>query len=1288
MLDDSVYAPFSIARSADGTRVELGRGAMGITYRATDTQLGRTVALKVINATYLGDPIARQRFLTEARAAAQLHHSNVAGVYQLRADGEDIFYAMEFVEGETVDAHVRRRGPLPSRLALRIILQAAQGLAAADARGLIHRDIKPANLMLAQAPAPVGEGIEHEEEDGLLVKVIDFGLARSVGGNETGGGLTGGNVVGTPYYMSPEQISPEMGSTLDCRSDIYSLGVTLWYLLAGRAPFEGSQFQILSQHLQKRPPLEQLTDVGVPAEVVTLIGSMLAKDRDERPANYAALIAALKKILRGGGSTTFAAVPRREGGDATMVMPSSVRPSSSQIEPRQIPEKVGGSGRPTWLIPAALGAAALVTMAIWQPWRRAVPTGGDRPAESAVLNPQVSEARRLSDQARALLIKPGGGATKYDTAALLCDRALALDPTDADAWAIASQVDTKMAYHSFDRSEKRLESARSKAARALNLAPNSFEVRLSQAAYLSYLTEPPISNQAEPVLRALRDENPRDFRVHDALGVLLRTQGRLVEAVASFDDAAQLPGGAAGGLIQKAWALYRLRRYAECEVALDQSIAIEPLAGSISLKIFLELSWYGDPDRALSTLRKLPASESMEDVGVAAAIRLYTWRREPAELLKLMATVPREWITWSVWGPKAALTGDANAELKRPAAAQADWQSALALIDQRLVATPNDRNLLEWKAYVLASLGETGKAAEMWERARQIPKANIAVFAIERIQRLASPDAVIDELERRAKVASESLDRGEPVIDGIISAADLRLNPAWDQARGLQRFQALQARLEADPRFSPKSKAPDARNASAVDPKSVAVMAFENLSDDKSNEYFSDGISEELLTVLQKIPGLRVAARTSAFSFKGKNATAREIGQQLGVAQLVEGSVRKSGSSVRIAARLSRADTGEQIWSENYTRDLKDVFAVQTEIAQTILEQLRGRFDGAPGGAAVKAQIQSQVKAAEKGGTKSVEAYQHYLRGRFQENQFSSEGLANALVSYRKAVELDPGFALGWAALSETYSLQTGWDSGDQPLEEGFKRAREAVDRAVALEPNLAEALLALGRLQIWHDFDWRGGKASARRALELAPSSAQGLGFLAECEAAVGNVERALELGRQAITLDPLNPEIRLNHGIYLSQRGPYAEAADEFRRTLEITPNAIGARANWSTAALLDGQVDEAVAIAEKDTPGWGRAYALSLAYWQQGRRAEADAQLRALEDSFAQAAAYQVGEVYAYRGESDKAFAWLDRAYQQRDPGIVYLKLDRLLLSLHADPRWAALMHRAGLADDRSK
>src|SRR5712691_10727493 len=214
------------------------------------------------------------------------------------------------------------------------------------------------------------------------------------------------------------------------------------------------------------------------------------------------------------------------------------------------------------------------------------------------------------------------------------------------------------------------------------------------------------------------------------------------------------------------------------------------------------------------------------------------------------------------------------------------------------------------------------------------------------------------------------------------------------------------------------------------DQKSVAVLPFVNLSDDKGSEYFSDGVSEELLTVLQKIPGMHVAARTSAFSFKGKNATAQEIGQNLGVAHLVEGSVRKAGDVVRIAARLTRTDTGEQLWSENFTRNLKDVFAVQTELAQTIVGQLSGQLTGGAANPAAKAAIQAEVRAAERGGTKNVEAHQHYLQGRFYTNRHSEKSASEALAEYQRAVELDPAFALAWAGLAQTHVWFCNFSSG------------------------------------------------------------------------------------------------------------------------------------------------------------------------------------------------------------------------------------------------------------------
>src|SRR5205809_4798737 len=272
---------------------------------------------------------------------------------------------------------------------------------------------------------------------------------------------------------------------------------------------------------------------------------------------------------------------------------------------------------------------------------------------------------------------------------------------------------------------------------------------------------------------------------------------------------------------------------------------------------------------------------------------------------------------------------------------------------------------------------------------------------------------------------------------------------------------------------SPSVMAPASTNV--PDQKSVAVLPFVNLSDDKGSEYFSDGVSEELLTVLQKIPGMHVAARTSAFWFKGKNATAQEIGQKLGVAHLVEGSVRKSGDAVRIAARLTRADTGQELWSENFTRNLKDVFAVQSELAETIVAQVRGQLTGGAAGSADKEKIQAEVQAAEKGGTKNVQAHELYLQGRFYENRHSEKSAREALAAYQQAVELDSRFARAWAGVARTHTWIAGFatEGGQKIFDAHLANARDAIARALAIEPDLPDALYARAWLETNFDFNW-----------------------------------------------------------------------------------------------------------------------------------------------------------------------------------------------------------------------
>src|SRR5215469_792568 len=321
MADAERYQHYQVLRREDGSSWELGRGAMGITYKAFDTNLRCLVALKVINNSYLNSELARQRFLREARAAASLRHQNVASVFHLGTDHESYFYAMEFIDGETVDAYIKRQGSLDPAEALGISLQVSRALAAADKEQLVHRDLKPSNLMLV------------EEDDEKVVKVIDFGLAKSTQrGAESSGTLTvGGGFVGTPQFASPEQLEER---DIDIRSDIYSLGATLYYMLAGRPPYSGSVAQIMSQHLYKPVPLQPLD--GFPPCVVELILRMMEKDPAKRPQRPGDLrreilpcLGRLRPHATGGSSSAISAPGEQPDQLATLDL-STARPGAEE----------------------------------------------------------------------------------------------------------------------------------------------------------------------------------------------------------------------------------------------------------------------------------------------------------------------------------------------------------------------------------------------------------------------------------------------------------------------------------------------------------------------------------------------------------------------------------------------------------------------------------------------------------------------------------------------------------------------------------------------------------------------------------------------------------------------------------------------------------------------------------------------------------------------------------------------------------------------------------------------
>lgn len=460
---------------------------------------------------------------------------------------------------------------------------------------------------------------------------------------------------------------------------------------------------------------------------------------------------------------------------------------------------------------------------------------------------------------------------------------------------------------------------------------------------------------------------------------------------------------------------------------------------------------------------------------------------------------------------------------------------------------------------------------------------------------------------------------------------------------------------------------------------SIAVLPFVNRSHDEEDEYFSDGLADELLNVLAKIRGLRVAGRTSSFQFKGRNEDLRVIGRKLNVATLLEGSVRRSGSRVRIAVQLVKAANGYHIWSETYDRTLEDIFAVQDDIAHSVVKELRATLLGGVDDSGASAVVTAEVAAASRGRGESGEAHRLYLQGRYFVDRGSREDTIRGIRHLREALEMDPNHALAWAELSRGYMNEAngGWG----PVAEAYERAREAAERALGLEPDLAEGHARLGGIRKNHDWDWKGAEASYRRALELAPGNAvvlDGAGVLAE---SLGRIEEAIELLRRAVEQEPLNSASYSNLGLAYHGADRLAEAEAACRKAQELAPRRICTRSHLALILLDQGRSEEALAEAIQEPEEVFRLLALAVIHHAGGRGAESDEALGGLIEKHSQDWAFQIAEVYGARGEVEEAFAWLERAYEQRDPGFAYMIPDRMLHSLHGDPRWAGLLRKVG-------
>jgi serine/threonine-protein kinase len=536
-----------------------------------------------------------------------------------------------------------------------------------------------------------------------------------------------------------------------------------------------------------------------------------------------------------------------------------------------------------------------------------------------------------------------------------------------------------------------------------------------------------------------------------------------------------------------------------------------------------------------------------------------------------------------------------------------------------------------------------------------------------------------------AKSLADDLDRylkGEPVLARPASTWWQTISVVKKNGIASVAIFALVAITVVSPMFWPHTK-PSNESAHArmlpppepvqtlatISDKSIAVLPFVDMSEKKDQEHFSDGLSEELIDLLARVPELHVPARTSSFYFKGKPDDIPSIAKKLLVAHVLEGSVRKSGNQLRITAQLIRADTGFLLWSQTYDRKLDDIFKVQDDIAAEVVK-------------ALKVTLLDEVSFREKG-TKNGQAYELYLYSQsILRHQGGKEDYEKVVEILHRAIGLDPAFAPAYALLSSIVSSQAGFLF--VPMESGFEDARRAAKQALSIDPKLSEAYFAMAKIQYLYDWDWAGAQSNLQQALRFDPHGGSALGMAGLLALITGRLDQAIELQQKVLDDDPLNADRHFGLGLVFYSAERYAEAQMEFLKALELNPKNPNSRTYLGHTLLAQGATAEALKEFDSESDEESHLIGRALVYYRLGRKADSDLVLAELEKKYAGVDAFGIAEIYAYRREFDQAFSWLDRAYRQHEVSCGFVKAEPMLKALRSDPRYKAFLRKMKLPE----
>jgi adenylate cyclase len=451
-----------------------------------------------------------------------------------------------------------------------------------------------------------------------------------------------------------------------------------------------------------------------------------------------------------------------------------------------------------------------------------------------------------------------------------------------------------------------------------------------------------------------------------------------------------------------------------------------------------------------------------------------------------------------------------------------------------------------------------------------------------------------------------------------------------------------------------------------TDSQSIAVLPFVNMSSDAEQEYFSDGLSEELLNLLAKVPELRVAARTSSFSFKGQNIEIPEIASRLGVANVLEGSVRKSGDQIRITAQLIHAEDGFHLWSETWDRNLDNIFQIQDEIAAAVVDSLKLTLLG----------------EAPKSTKTDPEAYRLFLEAQYFGYQRTGESMDKSIDLFKQSIAIDAQYAPAWAEMAYTYQWHSA--SGGMPIAEGTVLANQAIDMALSIDPEYGFAYFVRGVAHTIYEFNFVEGAKDYRRAMELEPGNALITLGAAWAELNFGRFDHALEYMKSSLALNPVLPDTYKDLALTHWYMGDSDLALSSFQKLLALSPDYLGIHHRIARVYIQNGNLTAALEHAKQDTSTIYGLTGLAMVHFALGDQQAADAALGELIEKGASDAAYQIAEVYGMRGDADKVFEWLEESYQIRDSGLTSLLGDPSFSSVWADPRWDAFLEKLKLAE----